>query len=196
MIPPQSPLTKIFETISRGTRAAIAQYGGGAPQPIQELGPEKLVAFDQRLGDTQPKPSIIWVPIGGPGHMDQTMRSPTSVRKPAGVANPQELMRIDNRVDVYFWGSTLDEAWWLFQHWAGAARTSLTAHAYKGPFGIRWSQTEDKLRGTYLIHTFNLSIPVTYEAQPYARAPLTPNVTGEFVTADQITTPQGEELPS
>jgi hypothetical protein len=191
-----SPLTRAFESLSTSLKGVIADYGAGAPQPIQELGEESLASFDQRLGDKQGKPAAIWVPIGGPGKLQGNQRSPTSIRQPAGVTEPRELMKIANRIDVYFWGQTPDEAWWLFQHWVHVARTALTAYSYNEPMGIRWSQTQDKLRGTYLIHTFHLSIPVTFEPQPYARAPLTVNVTGEFVTADQITTPQGEELPS
>jgi hypothetical protein len=191
-----SPITKAFETIRTGLRGVIAGYGAGAEQPVHELGPEHLHAFDQRLGDTQEKPSIIWVPIGGPGKLQGNLRSETSIKNPAGITKPRQLMSLENRMDVYFWGHTLDEAWWLFSHWVHVARTALTAFSYNEPLSVRWSQTEDKLRGTYLIHTFHLGIPVTFEAVPYARAPLTPVVTGQFVTADQITTPQGEELPS
>ena len=193
-----SPPRRGFETVRAAVMAAIEQYGAGAPKPVFEFGEMYLDLLEEHIGQNQTKPSIVWVPIGGPVTLDGALRSPTSVRDPAGVKGPRKLGTFHQRTDVYFWTESLDHTWWLFQHFCAAARVALTAHGFSEPMSVRWSAPERLTveRGVLLILSFDETLAVTFEPQPYAPAPHTPNVTGAFVAPDQITTPQGEELPS
>lgn len=192
-----SPITKVFETVRDSLRGVIADYGDGAPQPVHELGAEHIAMVEKRLGTGQAKPSIVWDPLGGPAKLQGNLKSATSIKDPAGVKNPRQLMTVENAIDVYFWTASIDETWWLFSHWLHVARTALTAYSLNEPMGISWSAIGEPnaRRGTFLVYRFHLAIPVTFEPVPFVK-PTGVSITGEIVPPSQITTPQGEEMPS
>lgn len=148
-----------------------------------KLGEEHIDLLEENLGEQQGKPSIVWVPINGQVTQYGTMRDPTSIRTPQGLGEPQQLATIRTQIDAFCWAQDLVAAERLMNDFWALMRQRLTAYAFK-PVSVRWA-VNSKRMGTYSILSFLIMIPVTYQLDAIATAPLTPTIDGEFV--DEIT---------
>lgn len=172
-------LQKIFDTAAEGMRAVLTN--AGQPQVKYLLGEEHLDLGEEVMSENQTavSPSVVWVPIGGAVEQWGSMRDKTSVRTARSIPDPQQIARINAQIDAYCWESDLPRAEALLNRVWATLRLQLTAYSFK-PVSVRWALAKGR-RGVYAILGFTLGIPVTYEPDQIAHAPLTTTVEGEFV---------------
>jgi hypothetical protein len=180
-------LPVIFAAFKAGLAANMAALGLEPPQ--HHLGEEHLRFGEENLGQNQPKPSIVWVPLGAPSFEQAAgMRSPVSTTVPGGLSKPLRLGDGDDHIDAYVWTDNLADTWDLLCHFAASCRTSATAHGFR-VLAWRWAAVSpDKLgRGTYCILRFSVKIPITFEASQVAHPPFRQSVTGQLDVDGHIT---------
>ena len=172
-----------------GEALAANLTNAGAEAARFAIGEEHLKLGEETIGQRQPKPSVVLVPIGAP-EIEQwaTMRDATSVKTARGISLPQELAVRDEHVDAYFWTPDLGSTEVLMNHFVAACRVSATAHAFK-PLATKWAvvDPDNHARGTYCILRFKTRIPFTFEPSQIARAPFHPAITGQLDVNGTIT---------
>jgi hypothetical protein len=180
-------IASCFDAIKSGLDAVMTGYGDeGAVR--HELGEEHLDLLEEYVGQVQPKPSIIWVPMGSTdAYTSGSMRDATSTKTPRGLRAPAQIASRHEAIDAFVWAPNLRACEKLINHFVATARLQLTAHSFQVR-STRWSVGVDRKpkRGALCILRFTLHVPFTTEPEQVARAPFTPTVTGAFV----------EEIPS